>query len=366
MQKIIYFSIIDWFFTKQRPQHFAEALSKKYEVHYISLVGWKSKIKNTHTADDSFPRYKKIGNLHIHRLRLLPGHRIKFINIINNYIIKIYLIIRVKYGTDDWLWITHPYQFTALKKSKNRVFYDCMDYYEGFIEDEQGKTDYLTVEKYLILSADKIITSSTSLYYLLKEKGGKEITIVNNAAEFEHFRMINVNTEAVTKRKIIGYFGGMGNWFDIKTINLLAQHFPNLDFHLIGPQTHEEIFTGIELSQNVLLLGSKPYVELPKILNQFDVCLYLFNELPLVQFVNPVKIYEYMAQGKPVISINNTETRIFGSLIYRGNNLEDHKKNLVIALNETEERNLATKRIAFAGENTWQKRCDAIFEVIDE
>lgn len=364
MQKIIYFSLIDWFFTKQRPQHFAEALSKKYEVHYISIVSWRSKIKNTHTKASSFPAYKKIDNLHIHRLRLLPGGQTRFINFINNYLIQMFLKFSLKYDVNDWLFLTHPSQMKGIKKSKNRIIYDCMDYYEGFIKNKEKKFEYLVLEKELIKRANKIITSSVSLLNLLKEKGAQDITVINNATEFEHFSKFDKIKKVVKKRKIIGYFGGLGHWFDIKTINSLAKIFPNVDFHIIGPQTHKEIFSNIILSKNIFLLGSKPYTEIPDYLNQFDVCLYLFNEDPLVKFVNPVKIYEYLAQGKPVISINNSETEAFGSLIYRGSNLEDHVNNLQIALNETNTKSLKDSRIKFASKNTWSYRCCDIYNFI--
>lgn len=118
MQRIIYFSLIDWFFTKQRPQHFAEALSKKYEVHYISIVSWRSKIKNTHMSESSFPKYKKIGNLHIHRIRLLPGFKFKYINYINNYYIQMFLKFCLKLRVNDWLFLTHPSQINGINKKK--------------------------------------------------------------------------------------------------------------------------------------------------------------------------------------------------------------------------------------------------------
>lgn len=232
-----------------------------------------------------------------------------------------------------------------------------MDYYEGFIKNSIRLSEYLILEKELIQRADKIITSSDALLNLLKEKGAQDIIVVNNAAEFEHFKNFDKTIETEKKRRIVGYFGGLGYWFDIKTINALAELFPDLDFHIIGPQTHKEIFNDIILSKNILLLGSKPYMEIPNYLNQFDVCIYLFNEDPLVEFVNPVKIYEYLAQGKPVISIDNSETRAFGPLIYRGSNLEDHARNLIIALNENSNKSLIESRIKFASENTWSYRC---------
>lgn len=356
MQKIVYISLIDWFFTKQRPQHFAEALSKEYEVHYISVISWISKIKNTHVGESALPIYKKIDNLHIYRLRLLPGARFKCVKSINNYVIQIFLKFYLKLGSEEWLFLTHPSQMSCIRSLKNRVIYDCMDYYEGFLQDNKRISEYLILEKELIQRADRIFTSSGSLLDLLRKKGAEDIILVNNAAEFEHFKNYDKTIKTEKKRKIVGYFGGLGHWFDIITVNALAGAFQDVDFHIIGPQTHKAIFNDILLSKNLFLMGSKPYVEIPNYLNEFDACIYLFNENPLVEFVNPVKIYEYLAQGKPVISIDNRETQAFGSLIYRGSNLEDHIRNLETALNENMESCLIDSRIEFASSNTWNYR----------
>ena len=48
----------------------------------------------------------------------------------------------------------------------------------------------------------------------------------------------------------------------------------------------------------------------------FDVCLYPFKQIPLIETINPVKIYEYLAENKPVIAVDSTEIRRFGNLVY--------------------------------------------------
>jgi glycosyltransferase involved in cell wall biosynthesis len=85
---------------------------------------------------------------------------------------------------------------------------------------------------------------------------------------------------------------------------------------------------------NVRLTGEKPYAELPQWLAGFDVCLIPFRITELTLATNPVKAYEYLSAGKPVVSVGLPELQQFGDLVYRAQDSDDFIAQVSRALAE--------------------------------
>jgi GT2 family glycosyltransferase len=111
---------------------------------------------------------------------------------------------------------------------------------------------------------------------------------------------------------------------------------------------------------NTRLLGEKHYQELPAFLSQFDVCTLPFRMNRLTKAVDPVKVYEYLSQGKPVVSVPLPELAPLSELLYFAANAAEFASQIDRALSEQNEA-LSPKRIEFASQNTWSAR----FEVLD-
>jgi glycosyltransferase involved in cell wall biosynthesis len=109
----------------------------------------------------------------------------------------------------------------------------------------------------------------------------------------------------------------------------------------------------------VHFLGEKPYSELPKYLYWFDVCIIPFKLTPLIEATHPVKFYEYLSSGKPVVSAKLPELLPYNDLCYLADSKEDFLNKIEIGLKED---NLETKRkrIEFAKSNTWDDRYERL------
>ena len=99
---------------------------------------------------------------------------------------------------------------------------------------------------------------------------------------------------------MVGYVGEVADWFDTELILRLARRQPEWSIVLVGPATADarDALAGA----NVHVLGRRPYSELPRYLAGFDCGLIPFRASPLTAAVSPVKLYEYLAAGKPVVS----------------------------------------------------------------
>ena len=124
-------------------------------------------------------------------------------------------------------------------------------------------------------------------------------------------------------KPIVGYYGAIADWFDLNLVTSLAESRPQYYFVLIG-QVH-----GIDISKlaslpNVNMLGEKNYREIPLYLSHFDVCLIPFVLNKLTKGVDPVKMYEYFSQGKPVVATDMAELAQSTDLLYIGKNLDEY------------------------------------------
>ncbi len=142
----------------------------------------------------------------------------------------------------------------------------------------------------------------------------------------------------------------------------VARLRPQYTFVLIG-QVHLADISQLKALPNTRLLGEKPYGELPAYLRHFDVCTLPFRMNRLTQAVDPVKVYEYLSQGKAVVSVPLPELATLSELLYFASGPEEFARQLDRALAENDTA-LARNRIAFASENTWRDRVEILDRAI--
>jgi len=117
--------------------------------------------------------------------------------------------------------------------------------------------------------------------------------------------------------------------------------------------------------ENTYFLGERPYSEIPKYLQRFDVCLIPFKLTPLTLDTHPIKIYEYFAAGKPVVTTKLPEILPMKDLCYIANDKKNFLEKLDRALKEND-REIIQKRIKFSSTNTWKDRFDTMVSEINK
>ncbi|HWX23917.1 MAG TPA: glycosyltransferase, partial [Vicinamibacteria bacterium] len=208
--------------------------------------------------------------------------------------------------------------------------------------------------------ADVVFATSTDLYARMAALN-EATELVPNAADFAHFKDASraPAPEDVRSlpRPILGYLGEIAPWFDLEAVHALAQARPSWSLVLVGPLTTRRAGPLLALP-NVHYLGRKAYGELPGYLGQFDVCLLPFALTPLTAAVSPVKVYEYLAAGRPVVSSSLKEVLALGPLVTIAGP-EGFAPAVEAALGTRGEAAVA-QRQEFAQGNTWDHRVRAI------
>jgi glycosyltransferase involved in cell wall biosynthesis len=165
--------------------------------------------------------------------------------------------------------------------------------------------------------------------------------------------------------KVIGY-AGMINWrIDVDLMVYLAERHPEWSFALVGPVKEDENLARLTRLPNVHCFGRKTVAELPAYLKAMDVCLipYVLNDY--THNIFPLKLYEYMAAGKPIVATDMAEMRAYeGEEMAIGRSPEDFHDKIVRAMEEdTPERAAARRRTA--AQHSWDHRIEEISALLE-
>jgi GT2 family glycosyltransferase len=239
--------------------------------------------------------------------------------------------------------------------------YDCMDHHAGFSNTSQL---ILENEKDLLKFSHLILASSKNLYDEVSQCN-QNTCLVRNAAEYDFFsKQPQVIYKDKNQKKIIGYYGAIAEWFDVDLLEKIANAFPENNILLIGRDT-AGIKHKLKSCENVLFIDEVAYAKLPFYLYAFDVCIIPFKITLLTLATNPVKAYEYLSAGKPVVSVDLPELHEFSNLIQLANSEQEFIQQIEIALKENTSEKIAARK-KFASEQTWCSRLVEIKKAIDQ
>ncbi len=236
-----------------------------------------------------------------------------------------------------------------------KIVYDCLDRHRGFSTNSAA---VIAEEAALARSSDLLTVTSRALYDDLRTLSTQRL-LVPNAADFSHFNVFVGETPpwlARLPRPIIGYFGAIADWFDTTLLGHIAQLRPQWSFVLVG-STYSADLRPLKGLSNVHLPGEQPYETLPAFLHAFDACLIPFKLSPLTEATDPVRFYEYLSAGKPVVSVALPALRPHRpqGLVYVAHEAQDFVTQIERALAEDSPER-ARVRVQFAGRHTWEAR----------
>lgn len=258
--------------------------------------------------------------------------------------------------------VEHPFwRNTARSLRDSRLVYDRMDFHQGF---GTFSDDLIESERALMAEADLTVVSSDWLDRDSAQWTRRRV-LIRNGADYDHFAECpdRVYRDA-GGRRVIGYYGAIANWMDLELVGEVAGRFENCSVLLIG---HDQVGARKKLARysNVQLLGEVAYGRLPFYLYGFDVCLLPRRILPLTEAMNPVKLYEYVSAGRPVVAIDLPELEQFGDLVYTATSPRGFLAAVASALAESPDDQVVARRRAFAAQQTWSHRTARLIEAVE-
>jgi hypothetical protein len=188
------------------------------------------------------------------------------------------------------------------------VVYDILDDLSIYEPDEAGLPEERRVRFHhpiVMERADAVIVSNVVLAEIHRSER-PDLIHVPNGVDAERFSAPAPPPADLDRdeRPIVGYHGMISHWFDFDLFEGVAHARPGVRFVLVGPHDPraQEQVDRISRLDNVELLGERPSETMPSYVQAFDVGTVWFQVNDLTRAVTPLKVYEYLAAGKAVVS----------------------------------------------------------------
>ena len=264
-----------------------------------------------------------------------------------------------------------PYSSFLVKKlDPARSVYECVDEFavdkglvrKAVVEDLENET---------IEQSDVVIVTARNLQEK-KRHPNRYTYLIPNAADIEHYRDVNRDEVKPAEvyndlpKPVVGFLGALAYWIDIDLIAYLADHLPTYSFVFVGPVSVD--IARLRGRDNVHFLGRKPFDELPGYLAGMDVCINPYVLDDIAAGCSPLKLYEYIAAGKPVVSVRMPEAEQFADIVQIADSYEDFARLIenTVAKDHSWKRQLARKSWVEAQNHTWDKRFEQTVSVLEE
>ena len=372
-ENIVCFAGEDWWFHNPHSNyHLMKHFAGKNRVLFVNSIGirmpslqndkffWKritNKLK-------SMARYlKKAGeNLYVFTPFAFPPFRgmEKPVERLNGVLLALQLgvVLRLLKMKQPILWVTSPtaknIALDLRKKYAKLLVYYCVDNVSLF---PGVNREYLySLETELHRRADLAFFVN---HKLLKERKdlNPNTRYLGHGVDYEHFaRSAEQDLPAPVDlkdipRPIVGYMGEIQS-ADMDLIRYLSEKNSALSFVFVG-EVYDDV-SGKKLPANVYFLGKRPYEALPAYLRQMAcLCLYYRTDDDYNCYRNPKKLLEYLATGKPIISVPIYEMEYFKETIWVAKDKEEFSGLIQRAIKD-EDPVFRWKRMTLAQSHTWE------------
>lgn len=348
---------IPWFsYAYQRPHHIASAMANNGFV-VIFHEPWTSYelFKGNDEKERNFIGLKEIKP----NLFLLRSPEI-----FDRYFLR--------HFSPNFMILNWPFQYLSLvNKISTNIIYDIVDDTSLIPDFEKN---WGKIHEKLINKAKYVLVSADDLYSKTKELRDDILKIPNGVVK-EDWGIINEficpeEIEMIRNSKaIIGYYGAIAEWFDWEMWNYAAMQRPDWAFVLIGFPYEEEdkkiIKENISKRKNLYFFGPKPYPELKYYLAHFDVATIPFKLNNLTHACSPVKLFEYMAGGKPIVTSKMREVLKYKSVL-AADDPQDFVNKLEEALMLRENKDYLRILEYEASSNTWDSRVKTLISHLEK
>lgn len=318
------------------------------------------------------PRVRRIkaGNGTIFHLTLPPVLPINWIKVPSLYDffnkINSWLIRRTINKTSDKLAMKQPVVINGFnpiagvplvgKLGESQLIYYC---YDEISAAEWCKNHGTRLEKKFMRMADKVVVTSDNLYNS-KKKYNPSVFLIKNGVDFDLFsKGANVDYQG---KKTVGYVGSVDERLDYILLEKLVAENPDIEFLFIGRIVYPDGKQKLEKYSNTVFLGPKKPFEIPDYLKNIQIGIIPFRKNEFTRNIYPLKINEYLAAGKPVVTTNFAPLNDFRMFVDISGDHEEFNQHLRNAFNKTGYTHSYRFQIE-ANRNSWQNRSE-LFEKI--
>jgi len=370
--KIIFFSEIKWQYLRTRKQQLIRRFPADWQILFLEpyAAGRPNSFRLQWDNNIGFVTLPYFKNFPQRWLQMIVSFKIVRLFVIAAAAIWAWVLIwRSGFGKSDLVLVSNIYAAPLVRwlAKKPPVIYDCNDNHLGFPLTPQWAEKYFESTCAL---ADRIVCASQSLAEIIPTEHQNKIVFIGNGVDSGLFLKNSTPAEALAKfrpRPILLYIGAISEWTDFEALNKVAATHQDKMLILIGPaapavqvQMHKLL-----AFSNVQHLGVVRHDDLPAYLAAADVCLIPLQKNELTRFLNPNKLYEYFAAGKPVVSMAISPDLIaLREQVFLAEDAAEFAAQIEPALAMVETRTEERRRLAAA--NDWQEKAKQMAALINK
>jgi glycosyltransferase involved in cell wall biosynthesis len=374
---VVYFGN-DWFAeNRTSSHHIARRLGTLVPVLYIETPGSRSPQTSARDVRKLWKKLRramappqKVGErFYVATIPQIPFRKLPMIDSLNRWLgawMARRAMRRIGFGKRiSWFVVPHPGPLAG-RLGEERTVYYCIDDYASY--PGMDPVAIQTLDDNLTRKADVVFVAPRALLEP-KRNLNTHVHFSPHGVDFEMFSKADdpateVAEEALElKHPVIGYFGTVGEFVDFDLLAFLAGQRPQWTFLFVGLIAAD--VSRLRAFPNVVFAGPRPYESLPRWAKAFDVAIYAHQVNRQTKHSNPLKLREYLATGKPVVSVITPETAVFSEVVYLAGTPEEYLAAIERALREDSPQRKALRMAAVTGVS-WDARFQETIAVVDE
>lgn len=341
----------------QRPQHIANNLAKSNCLVLYEVTTMTDKVKTMREYSDN--------------LYLINYNNILLNRILMQELDKINIPKYIQLYSTDW-----KLSVDNIKDYMKKGFGFIYEYIDDISPELAGTKDIPQniIDKYNFVMTNKdvfvVVTADLLMQDVVSHRGMHRLVMSSNGVDYSFFKSYDENFEFETEfeeilkkgKPIICYYGAMAKWFDYELIKKIAAT-DKYSVVLFGIKYDESYDDNMKNEANIHFLGARDYKVLKNYAKKCDVLIIPFKINNITKATSPVKIFEYMALHKPIVTSDMNECRKYQSVLI-GKSHDDFIEKIEQALllrNSEAYIQLLDKE---ARENDWSMKAKAIIELV--
>lgn len=276
---------------------------------------------------------------------------------------------------DAVLWVYHPgYGDAVARIPHSLIVYDCVDEYTAFPEFRNKKEWIAERERKLCAVAGVVACTAPSLYESKQRLAPGRTHFVHNVGDAAHFEQaldpaLPVAPDiAELARPVIGFVGAVSDYkLNIDWLLHLSAARPGWSIVLVGKTGVADPSTDVgklRARPNVHLLGHRDYAQLPGYLKGFDVAVIPYRINDYTRAVFPIKFFEFMASGRPVVISQLPAVRDYWDAVRVAATAEELVAQCDAAL-AGDSADARARRIELSRQNSWDSRVRKLLQLVD-
>ena len=377
-QVILYFGN-DWSAeNRTSSHHIATWLAGRHQVYYLECPGMraptgsKRDLRKIWTKVWRFLRGPRAvnENLKVWTLMQIPLHRFRVVQACNRGLLRLAVRwLMWREGIQQPIsWFMIPHVSSLAKKLGESV---CVYY----VTDDHAALPGVNVAK--IESMDEELTRQADVVFVASETLYEKKRLVNanthvspHGVDVEHFgraqsKELSIPADvAHLPRPVIGFYGLIERWIDLDLVAYLAEQRPEWTFLMIGRLAVPA--NEVPSRPNMHFIGKRDYCELPAYGKLFDVAIIPYRHNDQVFHANPLKLREYLAMGKPIVSVSTPQIDKFSDVVSIASSREEFLSMIdrVLQASADEQAGDVWKRMQRVASTSWDARLQAVWDIV--